>query len=306
MNIFKSRNSKKNKSWGFTLIELLVVISIISLLSSVVLVALKEAKLKSNDAKIAQELRQFKIAMELYYNDNKTYNVVALNDLDKNSTAYNYPDPTFKFNSLFAKIAEAAPNTKCTKFDEIAGILVTKKYLSKIPVHPYDNDTAGVCYKAFVDATNGSYFAAYAPLSVAKTPTGATKETGFILGDISVANLSAIYTGTSKEYPSGTTAGIAPTSIAAVVDEVQGLTVGNSDTPIATYTLIITHSTGGYVMYSPTSSHNSGTSLTITSVPNNGYITSYWSECQSYSGNTCYVTMNSNKTIFASFNPSNW
>lgn len=305
MNIFKSRNSKKNKSWGFTLIELLVVISIISLLSSVVLVALKEAKLKSNDAKIAQELRQFKIAMELYYNDNKTYNVVALNDLDKNSTAYNYPDPTFKFNSLFAKIAEAATDTKCTKFDEIAGILVTKKYLSKIPVHPYDNDT-NICYKAFVDATNGSYFAAYAPLSVAKTPTGATKETGFILGDISVANLSAIYAGTSGEYPSGTTAGTAPTSIAAVVDEVQGLTVGNSDVPIATYTLGVTYSGGGSLMYPQQPTYNSGTTVTITAYPSSGYVLSYWTGCTSSIGNTCYVTMNSNKTIFASFNPSNW
>jgi len=50
----------KKISAGFTLIELLVVISIIGLMSSVVLVALKNARTKGNEAAIRAELIQFR------------------------------------------------------------------------------------------------------------------------------------------------------------------------------------------------------------------------------------------------------
>ncbi|MEK7646361.1 MAG: type II secretion system protein [Patescibacteria group bacterium] len=56
---------KKNKK-GFTLIELLVVMSIIAMLSSVILVSLRRARDKSLDAKVKQQLRNFRTAAELY------------------------------------------------------------------------------------------------------------------------------------------------------------------------------------------------------------------------------------------------
>jgi len=52
---------------GFTLIELLVVISIISLLSSVVFSSLNGARLKARDTKRLADIRQFQIALDLYY-----------------------------------------------------------------------------------------------------------------------------------------------------------------------------------------------------------------------------------------------
>jgi prepilin-type N-terminal cleavage/methylation domain-containing protein len=58
---------------GFTLIELLVVIAIISLLSSVVLATLKEAKQKAKAAKFRQEMNQLIFALELYKDDNGNY-----------------------------------------------------------------------------------------------------------------------------------------------------------------------------------------------------------------------------------------
>ena len=63
----------KHTKRGFTLIELLVVISIISLMSSVVLTALQDARGRSRDAKRIETLIQVQRALELYYHDNNQY-----------------------------------------------------------------------------------------------------------------------------------------------------------------------------------------------------------------------------------------
>ncbi len=63
----------KNK--GFTLIELLVVIAIIGILSSVVLASLNSARLKGRDAKRVSDLSQLKLALELYFDSNRSYPV---------------------------------------------------------------------------------------------------------------------------------------------------------------------------------------------------------------------------------------
>lgn len=62
----------KNKK-GFTLIELLVVIAIIGILASVVLSALNSARLKGRNAQRVSQLRQIKIALEMYYDDHNAY-----------------------------------------------------------------------------------------------------------------------------------------------------------------------------------------------------------------------------------------
>ena len=69
--IFKSFELSKQD--GFTLIELLVVISIISLLASILLVAVVGARAKARDSQRVSNVSQIKTALELYYSDNNAY-----------------------------------------------------------------------------------------------------------------------------------------------------------------------------------------------------------------------------------------
>jgi prepilin-type N-terminal cleavage/methylation domain-containing protein len=64
---------KNNYKKGFTLIELLVVISIISLLSTVILSALSDARAKSKASKLMSDMIQIRNAAELYRNDTGSY-----------------------------------------------------------------------------------------------------------------------------------------------------------------------------------------------------------------------------------------
>jgi len=154
MNILKLKKAK-----GFTLVELLVVISIISFLSSIVLASVQSARDKAKAVQIAEDLRQVKIASELYFADNQTYKFEAFGDKQNFLAGGNT-----KISSL--KKADAAVNSAaCNLFNIVAGILVNGKYLSRIPVHPYQDPSKGICYKA-VQASDDSYFVAYG-----ETPT---------------------------------------------------------------------------------------------------------------------------------------
>jgi len=63
----------KNKRLGFTLIELLVVVSIIALLSTAGLIALRTAQRAGRDAKRISDMRSVQNALEIYFNRSGSY-----------------------------------------------------------------------------------------------------------------------------------------------------------------------------------------------------------------------------------------
>lgn len=81
---------------GFTLIELLVVIAIIGILSTMAIIALGSARIKSRDAKRVADIRQLISAMELFYNDATVYptNVTSGQALSFETTTYMAVIPT--------------------------------------------------------------------------------------------------------------------------------------------------------------------------------------------------------------------
>ena len=99
----KKQTSKSNI--GFTLIELLVVIAIIGLLSTFVVVAMSNARIKARNAKRVADISQLQKALAIYYNDNQSYptpgskdkeqDIIALESSLKPTYLQSLPDDPF-------------------------------------------------------------------------------------------------------------------------------------------------------------------------------------------------------------------
>lgn len=116
----KIKNKLKIYHRGFTLIELMVVISIIALLSSIVLVALKDAREKAKTKAFRAEVNQFINALELYRTDNGKYPGEPLSTF----SYYIYRDTSGNIDQDFSPVG----------YLNLQNAL--SKYISKIPVPP--------------------------------------------------------------------------------------------------------------------------------------------------------------------------
>jgi type IV pilus assembly protein PilA len=69
---------------GFTLIELMIVVAIIGILAAIAIPQFTDFKYRSYDASVAQDLRNVKLAEEVYFTDNGVY-TGEINDLQTNT-----------------------------------------------------------------------------------------------------------------------------------------------------------------------------------------------------------------------------
>ncbi|MCK5027795.1 MAG: prepilin-type N-terminal cleavage/methylation domain-containing protein [Candidatus Pacebacteria bacterium] len=84
----------QNKT-GFSLVELMFVVAIISLLTSVVLVSLSSARVKSRDAARRSDLYNIEKALGLYYDKYNTYKVAGTGDAGSGSGWLSYEGGTY-------------------------------------------------------------------------------------------------------------------------------------------------------------------------------------------------------------------
>jgi prepilin-type N-terminal cleavage/methylation domain-containing protein len=132
------RRIKINK--GFTLIELLVVISIISLLSTVVMSALNDSRIKARDTQRVSQIRELQKAIEAYTSD------------------HGYPPTCTISKGNWDAWCGNCTGPDTTKFDTALKPLVDEKYISKIPSDPYITGTTANCmayeYYTLPDTSN--------------------------------------------------------------------------------------------------------------------------------------------------------
>jgi len=300
---------KLSRTRAFTLIELLVVISIISFLSSIVLASMQTARDKAITTKITEDMRQVKIAAEMYYGDKGSYTFTfASNDINKDILANNNTPILQDFNPFSTKIANAVgEQPACDLFNVIAGNLVSAKYLSAVPVHPRQDYANGVCYKV-ATSSDGTYFAAYGetPATVLVGSSYVPKNIGFVAGNASISNLNTIRRGSGNTFLRTANIQTDLAGIADIPDAVIGITAGHSgsygrSSSNLGYSLTITTTGNGTVTANPSkSSYNSGETVTLTASPSTGYTLSEWGGSCSGTG-SCTVTMNGNKTVTATF-----
>lgn len=144
-----TKNIKYQK--GFTLIELLVVISIIGLVSSVLLIAINNTRIKSRDTKRKADLKQLNSAINFYYNNNGY--------LPRNSSGWctTISNPSNGWGDAF-------------QADITSGVI---KYMAKVPLDPKLANQVGDYFYSNDNNTQGRF----ALCAVLEQSSGATMST---------------------------------------------------------------------------------------------------------------------------------
>ena len=140
---------------GFTLIELLVVIAIIALLSTLSVVALNSARVKSRDARRLSDIKQIRTALEMYFDNNQTY-------------------PTTGSGGLLGGTNYVCLNT--SGWTTAAGCTGTV-YMQKVPTDP--KNTSPFVYTYTQQGSGASYTIAYALEGPSTTATATPDTIGY-------------------------------------------------------------------------------------------------------------------------------
>jgi prepilin-type N-terminal cleavage/methylation domain-containing protein len=120
------KNMKTSR--GFTLIELLVVIAIISLLASVVLASVQNARVRANNASRLSLVHQYEIALSSYFSANGSYpqvgasTIVCIGQNTNGCQNGRWPDSASLRTALAPYINSAAIPPANTSYSNVSGI----------------------------------------------------------------------------------------------------------------------------------------------------------------------------------------
>ncbi len=153
------------------------------------------------------------------------------------------------------------------------------------PVWP-NTSPAPQQYTLTVSASNGT---------VTKSPNKSTYTAGETVTLTAVPNSGYTFTG----WSGGLTGSSNPATI--TMNANKTVTANFSQTQTAAYTLTISASNGTVTKSPNKSTYTAGETVTLTAVPNNGYTFTGWSGGVSGTNNPVSLTMNSNKSVTASF-----
>ncbi len=233
------RKVSNTREGGFTLIELLVVLAIVAILAATVLASLNASRLKANDSRRDEDMRNVKSAIELYgakYNYDYSGLVVGFSSYvaysDKKGLAKEEDSKMFNLLSKGTKIAEAQTvDEGCANFQSMAAKLVADEFLASVPRDPQDSDT--ICYKAYATTgvdDNDIIIAGYALTSreYLRAPSF-NKRTGFLVsksGTDSAPDIACAAFGYPAFDPNSSNQCIKVGNDNKIADSVIGLTKG--------------------------------------------------------------------------------